>query len=201
MTVPVTGPNSMSQPVKLPVARQTLPGPAPVANHASLARWFVAHTQPNAEARAVLNLERQGFTTYMPRYLKRRRHARRVDMVAVPVFPRYVFVAIDLGRQRWLSIRSTIGVSRLVGQGDAPLPVPQGIIEAMMQRHDEQGFVRLLSPTGLRAGDKVRVLGGAFEESLGLLEQVTDEQRVTILLDMLGRKVRVTLDSGLIAAA
>lgn len=165
------------------------------------ARWYVAHTQPHAEARAVANLERQGFGTYLPRYMKRRRHARRVDMVAVPVFPRYVFVSIDLSRQRWLSIRSTIGVSRLVCQGDAPLAVPEGIVEGLMKRQDELGFVRLLAPPGLRVGDKVRVLGGAFEESLGLLESMTDEQRVTILLDMLGRKVRVTLDSGMIAAA
>ena len=164
-------------------------------------RWFVAHTQPQAEARAVLNLERQGFATYLPRYLKQRRHARKVEVVPVPVFPRYVFVAIDLGRQRWLSIRSTVGVSRLVCQGDAPLPVPDGVVEAMLRRHDEAGFVRMAAPPGLRVGDKVRVLGGAFEEALGLFESITDEQRVTILLDMLGRKVRVTLDSGLIAAA
>lgn len=164
-------------------------------------RWYVAHTQPHAEARAVANLERQGFATYLPRYLKRRRHARRVDLVAVPVFPRYVFVAIDLNRQRWLSIRSTFGVSRLVGQGEAPLAVPTGIVEGLIQRQDEQGFVRLAAPAGLKVGDKVRVLGGAFEEALGLLESMTDEQRVTILLDMLGRKVRVTLDSGMIAAA
>ncbi len=147
------------------------------------------------------NLERQGFATYLPRYLKKRRHARRVDIVPVPVFPRYVFVAIDLHRQRWLSIRSTVGVSRLVSQGDAPMAVPAGIVEALRARHDESGFVRLLAPPGLRAGDKIRVLGGAFEEAMGLLEEVTDEQRVTILLDLLGRKVRVTLDSGLIAAA
>ena len=149
----------------------------------------------------MLNLERQGFATYLPRYQKRRRHARRVDIVPVPVFPRYVFVAIDLARQRWLSIRSTIGVSRLVCQGDAPLAVPDGIVDALIRRHDEAGFVQLMAPLGLRVGDKVRVLGGAFEESLGLFEAITDEQRVTILLDMLGRKVRVTLDSGLIAAA
>jgi len=168
---------------------------------ATTPRWYVAHTQPLAEARAVLNLERQGFGTYLPRYLKQRRHARRVDTVAMPIFPRYVFVSIDLARQRWLSIRSTIGVSRLVGHGDQPLPVPDGIVETMMQRHDEAGFVRLGSPLGLRVGDKVRVLGGAFEETLGMFERMTDEQRVTILLDLLGRKVRVTLDAGMIAAA
>lgn len=175
--------------------------PAPNAGEAPSLRWYVAQTQPHAEARAILNLERQGFATYLPRYLKRRRHARRVDVVAVPLFPRYLFVSFDPDRQRWLSIRSTIGVARLVGHGDAPLPVPVGIVESLKSRQDEAGFVRLMAPPGLRAGDKVRVVGGAFEEALGLVECISDEERVTILLDLLGRKVRVTLDSGLIAAA
>ena len=163
--------------------------------------WFVVHTQPQAEARAVLNLNRQGFGTYLPRYLKTRRHARKVDVVAVPVFPRYVFVQIDLQAQRWLAIRSTIGVSRLVGSAVAPLAVPKGIVDGLLARQNAEGFVRLLAPPGLRAGDKVRVLGGAFEECLGLFERITDDQRVSILLDLMGRKVRVSLDSGLIAAA
>lgn len=163
--------------------------------------WFVVHSQPHAETRAVANLERQGFVTYLPRYLKTRRHARKVETVPVPVFPRYVFVSIDLRVQRWLAIRSTIGVSRLIGSSDAPLPVPAGIIEGLKGRQDADGFVRLLAPPGLRVGDKVRVLGGAFEECLGLFEQITDDERVSILLDLMGRKVRVSLESGLIAAA
>ena len=165
------------------------------------AQWFVAHTQPNAEMRAVVNLERQGFEAYLPRYLKKRRHARKTEMVAAPVFPRYVFISIDLQRQRWLSIRSTVGISRLVGPGETPLAVPAGIVDGLRSREDADGFVRLLAPAGLRPGDKVRVVGGAFEECLGLLEGITDEQRTVILLDLMGRKVRVTLASGLIAAA
>ena len=74
-------------------------------------RWFVAHTQPHAEVKATAHLARQGFQIYFPRYLKRRRHARKVDFVAQPLFPRYMFVAIDMATQRWRSIQSTFGVS------------------------------------------------------------------------------------------
>lgn len=165
-------------------------------------RWYVVQTQPHAEIRAVANLERQGFTPFLPRYLKRRRHARKVETVPVPLFPRYLFVSMDIARQRWLSVRSTIGVSRLIGRADAPQAIDTGIVEGLMRRMDADGFVKL-APAGQRfaAGDKVRVLGGAFEECLGLFEGITDEQRVTILLDLLGRKVRVTIGSELIAAA
>src|SRR5207248_8970534 len=75
-------------------------------------RWFVAHTHPHAEGKATAHLNRQGFDIYLPRYLKRRRHARQVETVVAPLFPRYLFVAIDLNVQRWRSIYSTVGVSR-----------------------------------------------------------------------------------------
>ena len=74
--------------------------------------------------KACWHLARQGFETYLPRYLKRRRHARRVEMLPAPLFPRYLFVAIDMATQRWRSISSTIGVTQLVCAGDVPAPVP-----------------------------------------------------------------------------
>ena len=164
-------------------------------------RWYVVQTHPHGERRAVQHLERQQFEVYLPRYSRRRKHARRVDIVEAPLFPRYLFVAVDLDVQRWLSIRSTIGVSRLVCHGETPVAVPVGIVESLRARHGEDGLVRLQAPCGLRVGDRVRVRGGAFEDSLGLFENVRDDERVTILLDLLGRKVRVTMGVDLIAAA
>ncbi len=72
-------------------------------------RWYVVQTQVNGEAKAAQNLLRQGYEIYLPRYLKRRRHARKVDFVAKPLFPRYMFVTIDMATQRWRSIQSTFG--------------------------------------------------------------------------------------------
>ena len=45
-------------------------------------RWYVVQTQPHAESKAVEHLARQGFGAYLPRYLKRRRHARKVELIA-----------------------------------------------------------------------------------------------------------------------
>jgi len=164
-------------------------------------RWFVAHTHPNAEAKAKWHLNRQGFEIYFPRYLKRRRHARRIEIVAAPLFPRYLFVAVDLAAQRWRSIYSTIGVTRLVCNGDEPTAVPHGIVEALKSREDLSGFVKLDYRPQFRAGDKIRVLDGAFSSCLGLFEGMAERERIAILLDLLGRKVRVVLDADLVAAA
>src|SRR5262245_51755280 len=91
-------------------------------------RWYVVQTQANAENTAVAHLARQGFATYVPRHLKRGRHARRVDMVTAPLFPRYPFVQIDMSLQRWRPIYSTVGVSRLVSKRDRPVPVPAQVL-------------------------------------------------------------------------
>jgi len=164
-------------------------------------RWFVVHTHPHTEAMATAHLNRQGFEIYFPRYLKRRRHARRIETVAAPLFPRYLFVAIDLTIHRWRSISSTVGVSRLVCNGEDPTPVPIGTVEALRSREDASGFIKLDSRPRFRAGDTIRVLDGAFSSCLGLFEGMAERERIAILLDLLGRKVRVVLDADLIAAA
>lgn len=163
--------------------------------------WYVVQTHANGEARAARNLLRQGYEIYLPRYLKRRHHARKVDFTAKPLFPRYLFVAVDMATQRWRSIRSTLGVSRLVCRGDDPARLPDGVLDALKAREDEQGFVRIKAKPAFMPGDRVRVLGGPFMDSTGLFDGMEDQERVAILLDMLGRKVRVRLDADSVAAA
>ncbi len=164
-------------------------------------RWYVVQTHINGEAKAASNLARQGFGVYFPRYLKRRSHARKVDTVARPLFPRYLFVAIDLAAQRWRSIQSTIGVSHLVSWNGSPASINDSVIGSLKQREDEGGFIRLERRVRFSPGDTVRVLEGAFVDSLALVEGINDRDRVAILLDFLGRKVRVLVGADLIAAA
>ena len=60
-----------------------------------ISSWYVVQTQVHAERKAAAHLNRQGFATYLPAYMKRRRHARQVQNVIAPLFPRYLFVAVD----------------------------------------------------------------------------------------------------------
>jgi transcriptional antiterminator RfaH len=164
-------------------------------------RWYVVQTHAHAEGKAAAHLARQGFTAYLPRYLKRRRHARRIETVAAPLFPRYLFVTIDMMCERWRSIHSTIGVARLVCNGDNPVPVADDVIGTLRAREDEQGLVTLRQRPRFALGEKVRVLDGAFADCLGLFDGMKDIDRVAVLLDLLGRKVRLVLDEFSVAAA
>ena len=163
--------------------------------------WYVVQTQVNAEAKAARNLLRQGFEIYLPHYLKRRSHARKVEKVAAPLFPRYMFVRIDLATQRWRSVQSTYGVSHLVLNGSDPAPVAGQVIDALKAREDASGYVTLEQRPKFAIGEKVRVLAGVFADNLGLFDGMADRDRVAILLELLGRKVRVSLEADLVAAA
>lgn len=163
-------------------------------------RWYVVQTQPHAELRASSHLRRQGFEVYLPRYSKLRRHARKVDYVARPLFPRYLFVAFDKSRQYWHGVRSTIGVTQLVGNGDGPSSVPDEVVQALRRREGSDGLVQMAQRAPFSSGETIQVVKGAFSLCIGRFESMSDRERVSVLLDLLGRSVRVFLDLTSIAA-
>jgi transcriptional antiterminator RfaH len=155
------------------------------------ARWYVVHTHAHAEETAKRNLVQQGFTAFLPQYAKKRRHARKTETVRAPLFPRYLFVAIDVARARWRTISSTIGVQHLICHGEAPVPVPNGVIDDIRARADEKGLVPVTQDIPFKKGDVVQVTSGALAQQVGLFDCASDEERVFLLLDMLGRQVRI----------
>jgi len=157
------------------------------------AHWYVAHTQARGEAKAQINLEHQGFQTYLPRFLKERRHARRVDNIAVPLFQRYIFIHMDTAKMRWRAIQSTYGIQNLVCHGDTPAPLGDNVILEIRKRENDTGFIQLDATKGLKKGDAVRVSTGPFTNLEGLFDSYSDASRVTVLLNMLGGSVPVKL--------
>lgn len=159
-------------------------------------RWYVAMTHTRSEEVARINLVRQGFRAYMPRYLKERRHARKTTEVRVPLFPGYIFVNIDMEEERWRPIRSTIGVRDLISFGELPTAVPAGIVEEIQRREDEAGIVPVAEPVPFKVGDTVRLLSGPMRDAVGWFERVADKDRIVILLELLGRQVRLPIKRG-----
>lgn len=155
------------------------------------AGWYVVRTQSRCEERARNHLNNQGFNVYLPRYKKRRSHARRVETVLRPLFPGYLFVYLPEGGGGCRSINGTIGVHSLVSFGAMePARLSDLVVDELQKREDDSGIVQLRKPA-LQKGDQVRLIDGAFEDSFGLVEDITDERRTILLLDLLGRKVRV----------
>lgn len=79
--------------------------------------------------------------------------------------------------------------------GNSPAPVPEEVIDELKAREDANGFVKLPQRPRFAPGDKVRVTGGAFCDCVGLYECTSSHERVAILLELLGRKVRISADA------
>ncbi len=156
-------------------------------------RWYVVHTHANAEARAAAHLARQGFDVWLPRYRKKRRHARRTEMVLRPLFPRYLFAHVDLEAEHWRPILSTAGVSHLIGEGEGPSAVADDVIAALKARAGDDELFDLTELTPLRHGDRVRISAGPLADLDGIFQARTDAERVTVLLRLMGREVRATV--------
>jgi transcriptional antiterminator RfaH len=162
--------------------------------------WLAVHTHALSEEKARFHLLRQGFEVYLPRYSKRRSHARKVEWVPSPLFPRYLFVAVDEAAPRWHSIQSTVGVASLVKNGGLPAHLPAVIISAIRARENETGLVELDNVLPFKPGEVVRVASGPLQDQTGIFQCLDDKQRVVLLLDLLGRAVTIRLPVESVAA-
>ena len=151
-------------------------------------RWYVVHTQPRAEDRALWHLRNQGFRCFLPRCRKTRRQARTTHVALEPLFPRYLFTCFDADLSRWRAINGTRGVVALLSQGTRPLPIADEIIEALMAGTDTDGATSLTALGVFCKGRVVRITAGAFAGQTGKVAEVLAKgrDRVRVLLNVLG---------------
>ena len=155
--------------------------------------WYVVHTKPRMEALAEDNLKRQDFETYLP-WLKRVvRHRQSWREVVEPLFPRYLFLRLDPDEQTVSPIRSTLGVTRLVGFGDRIIPVPDEVVDALQRSAEAGSGIHTAPKEAWRAGDPVSVASGPFEGLEGVFQAPSGRDRVAVLLDILGQSTKVVL--------
>lgn len=155
-------------------------------------QWFAVQCLARREKFAQKNLENQHYHTFLPFFWKTVRHARQTRNVQQALFPGYLFIQLDLDRDRWRSVNSTFGVSRLIMSGDRPAVVPRRVVDGLIQHIDDKGAVRL--DDGLKAGQKIKIVSGPMTDLIGELLSLDDNGRVRVLLDIMSGKIIVKLD-------
>lgn len=153
--------------------------------------WFLAQIKPNARKIAERNLARQRFETFLPLIEQTDRHSGRFVQTHKPLFPGYIFVRFDPAKGAWRSINSTQGITKLVSFGQAPAPVPDDLVAQLRARCDQDGVVTPMPD--LTVGDKVTVTQGPFAAFMAEILQVDEDQRVWLLIDLMGRQTRVAV--------
>lgn len=155
--------------------------------------WYAVLCKPRGEEVAVTNLENQGYAVYLPRLLGRhRRMGKWVERIE-PLFPRYLFLRPQDETQSLAPVRSTLGVTSLVRFGGQPAVVSNELIEALRARQDPAAGVHV-SRTVFKPGATVKFVEGPFSGLEGIFSKETGEERVMVLLDMLGKMNSLKVD-------
>jgi len=151
--------------------------------------WFILQFKPNAHHQAVKNLGKQGFETFLPLYDATSRNTSRFRNTNQPLFPGYMFITFDRTETKWHKINNTYGVSRLLTFNSNLNSIPATFINNLMERCDSSG--KLLPVKKLKKGDQVKVLKGPFASFVATVEKYEDDQRVWVLMDLMGRKSKI----------
>jgi len=156
--------------------------------------WYAIHTKPKQEDRALKNLERQGYTCYLPMIKRQVARASGMTVVCEPLFPRYLFISLRSdGSQNWAPIRSTRGVSRLVTFGLHPAQVDHRLIMQIQAHEVAQGGK---AESLFQSDEVVRVTDGPFDGMDAIYQIADGERRALVLIEILGKSIRLKIHPG-----
>ena len=150
--------------------------------------WYLLHTKPHAHVTACYHLRRQRFDVFLPLITKTTKKKGKFLDITAPLFPGYLFMGTSIDPVPWKSINGTRGVSKAVTLDGIYRPVSTHIIEGLQSRCDEHGVLRQLND--IVAADRVKIERGPLAEFICTVDQIKDDQRAWVLIDILHQQTR-----------
>jgi len=150
--------------------------------------WTILQFRPNAHKLAERNLNRQGFETFLPFVEATKYRNKQFTSTQRPLFPGYMFVAFKKEDTPWQKINCTYGVSKLLTLNSEPYLVQNTLIADIMARCNQAGV--LLPQKQFSKDDSVRLVSGPFDNFLATVESIDENQRVWVLIDLMGQATR-----------
>ena len=150
--------------------------------------WYLLKTKPSGHGIACDHLRRQGFDVFLPLIAKTTKKSGKFVDVKTPLFSGYLFMGTSIDPVPWKSIKGTRGISAAVTLDGVYRPVNSTIIEGLQRRCNDDGVIQSLND--IVPGDSVKVKRGPFAEFICTVEDIQDEQRAWVLIDLLKQKTR-----------
>ena len=154
--------------------------------------WYALNTKPHQEYLAQLSLQKLGVETFCPLLKQTKLIRRRRQTVIGPLFPGYLFARFNLEVQ-YRAVNYARGVRSVVTFGSDPAIVNEELIQSIQLRlHD--GYAAVQRPSFIR-GQTVRIETGPLQGLEAIFEQeISDQHRVSLLLQALTYQARVVVD-------
>ncbi len=162
----------------------------------SEAKWYVVHTYSGYENKVKANIDK----TIENRHLEEQILEVRVPMQDVmelkngvqkaaqkKMFPGYVLIHMIMNDDTWYVVRNTRGVTGFVGPGSKPIPLTDAEMAPLGIQHED-------IMVDFAEGDTVRVIGGAWADTVGVVQAMNlQKQSLTINVELFGRETPVEI--------
>ncbi len=150
-------------------------------------KWICIYTNAREENIAFNELLKIGLNLYFPRYKKTVSHARKIIEKIYPLFPRYLFA--QLSKEICFSLlKRTRGLADYMHDAyGIPTTVNNKIIHYLKNREDIEGFIQLNNDR-FKKGDRITITQGYLKNIPAVFLNQSDEERVKILLELMGRE-------------
>ena len=108
------------------------------------------------------------------------------------VFPGYIFIAINLEEKNWLKINNTRGISRIIVFGNEIPLIRCELIEELNYRFSINTTPKAADPFEIVMN--AEITNGPFAQLIGKIDEIDADQRIWILLNILGNQTRVSIN-------
>ena len=163
----------------------------------STPNWLLLQVKPKQEIRALENLERQNGECYCPQiWVEKLSRGKRIQ-VEEALFPGYLFINAqpEATGLSYTSIRSSRGVSKIVGFGMEPLRVPEDLI-SLIKLREQTGLAcetAASAPDVPQSGDKLNILEGPFKGLKAVFSHTDGQKRSIVLINLLNQQTPTSL--------
>ncbi|HEX4038322.1 MAG TPA: UpxY family transcription antiterminator [Acidobacteriaceae bacterium] len=162
-----------------------------ILNGPEKSAWWALYTRHQHEKVVAEMLSAKGFEVFLPQYDSIRRWKDRHKVLAMPLFPCYVFVRGQAARR--LQVVTTPGIHTILTKGEEIAVIADAEIDAI--RRVVQGSFRVEPHPFLRCGERVRVTRGSLEGVEGILVRKKNLYRLVLSVEMLAQSVGVEVNA------
>jgi transcription antitermination factor NusG len=153
--------------------------------------WYAIQTRSRHEKMVVQQLQNQGIVTFLPLSSQVREWSDRQKVVEFPLFPGYAFVRLVYGPEERLRVLRTEGVVNFVGTAGQGTAIPEKQIEHVQTLLASK--VPFESHPFLKAGQRVRIRGGALNGTEGILVRQDVDRMLVISVELIQRSLSIRL--------
>jgi transcription termination/antitermination protein NusG len=153
--------------------------------------WYAVQTRSRHERIVANHLAMRGVAQYVPTITEVHRWSDRQKKVELPLFQGYVFVCVAPSNEKRVDVLRTPGVVRFVGATPEGTPIPNEQIESVRALLDRN--ITCLPHPFLKAGERVRVKGGALHGVEGVFVRRNAADTLIISIDAIQRSLCVSI--------